>query len=283
MRLLLFLVGVGVLGTAATASADELAPETIVGRWSGSARWKDCTIDGARNVTLSIGWHGGYVLDAGAALDGLPSVSLGAAGNRLTGEKDDLTATVTVARGKATVVLTTGGGCTGTLTLRPAGSGIAACDEWTALATIRAGCDALPVAAGEQDKDVLAANLSGRRTSWAKLKGKARGKEQAACAAQVATLRPQLASAACLGGPLLSTGLPECDAYLLALDRYLQCPQVPVELRAQTRDSIEAVREGWAMLRDPSVPAEARAAARDGCQAARDALAQGMKALGCGP
>jgi len=77
------------------------------------------------------------------------------------------------------------------------------------------------------------------------------------------------------------TGVPECDAYLQAFDRYMQCDKVPQQARDASEDSIAQMRQAWAMLRDPKVPPEAKKAAADACKEAHEALKQSASAMGC--
>jgi hypothetical protein len=77
------------------------------------------------------------------------------------------------------------------------------------------------------------------------------------------------------------TGVAECDAYLAAFDRYMQCDKVPQQAKDASRSGIRQMKEGWAMLRDPDVPAEAKKAAADACKQATDALKQSARAMGC--
>ena len=68
------------------------------------------------------------------------------------------------------------------------------------------------------------------------------------------------------------TGVPECDAYLRAVDRYLQCDKIPQEARDAMKDSIEQQREAFRA---------AGSAAADGCREASDAIKQTADAVGC--
>jgi hypothetical protein len=77
------------------------------------------------------------------------------------------------------------------------------------------------------------------------------------------------------------TGVPACDEYLNAFDRYMSCDKIPQQAKDASRQGIAEMKRGWAMLRDPNVPAEARKAASDACREAVDALRQSAAAMGC--
>jgi hypothetical protein len=78
-----------------------------------------------------------------------------------------------------------------------------------------------------------------------------------------------------------TTGVPECDEYIAAVDQYAACDKVPAEARDAVQQGSAQMRDALSPLKDPTVPAEARKAAAEGCAAARDALRQSMTAMGC--
>jgi hypothetical protein len=79
----------------------------------------------------------------------------------------------------------------------------------------------------------------------------------------------------------VSTGIPACDRYVAAMDKFTQCPAVPQATKDATRQGIDQIKQSWQMLRDPSVPPEAKQAANDACLQAVDALKQAGAAMGC--
>ncbi len=76
-----------------------------------------------------------------------------------------------------------------------------------------------------------------------------------------------------------SSGMASCDAYVAAMERYLECDKIPQKSRDAARQGIEAMRSGWANAED--FPDDVRQQMRDGCQSALDALTRGATALGC--
>ncbi|HTJ42159.1 MAG TPA: hypothetical protein VL463_08685 [Kofleriaceae bacterium] len=89
-------------------------------------------------------------------------------------------------------------------------------------------------------------------------------------------------SAAASGGTASAdTGVPECDDYLKAFDKYMSCDKIPQQAKDASKSGIEQMKQGWAMLKDPNVPAEAKKAAGDACKQAVDALKQSASAMGC--
>ncbi len=89
-------------------------------------------------------------------------------------------------------------------------------------------------------------------------------------------------SAAASGGTASAdTGVPECDDYLKAFDKYMSCDKIPAQAKDASKQGIEQMKQGWAMLKDPNVPAEAKKAAADACKQAVDALKQSASAMGC--
>jgi hypothetical protein len=77
------------------------------------------------------------------------------------------------------------------------------------------------------------------------------------------------------------TGVPECDDYLKSFDKYMSCDKIPQQAKDASKQGIEQMKQGWAMLKDPNVPPEAKKAAGDACKQAVDALKQSASAMGC--
>lgn len=76
-----------------------------------------------------------------------------------------------------------------------------------------------------------------------------------------------------------TTGLPECDDFVRAMDAYLACDKVPQAARDGAREGLEALRAGWAEI--SQLPPEAKRATADGCLQAVEALRQSAAAMGC--
>jgi hypothetical protein len=77
----------------------------------------------------------------------------------------------------------------------------------------------------------------------------------------------------------VSTGLPSCDAYIAAMDRYLECDKIPQATRDAARQGMDAMKHGWGDV--AGLPKDVREQAEDACRQSLDALQQGATALGC--
>jgi hypothetical protein len=99
--------------------------------------------------------------------------------------------------------------------------------------------------------------------------------------AEPAKTEPAAPPAAPAGGAAASTGVPECDEYVAAIEKFTTCDKVPQAARDAQKQSLDAMKQGWASLSDPATPAEAKKAAADGCKTAVDALKQAATASGC--
>ncbi len=102
----------------------------------------------------------------------------------------------------------------------------------------------------------------------------------AASAPIVASTLPAAAPAAIVADGE-GTGVPECDAYVAAIERYAACDKVPPSAREAMRASSAQVREAFRTLRDAAP--EARRAAAEACTQAVEAFAQSFTAMGCAP
>jgi hypothetical protein len=80
-----------------------------------------------------------------------------------------------------------------------------------------------------------------------------------------------------------STGVAECDAYLAALEKYMQCDKVPQAVRDAQAQSAQQMRTSWATW--ASLPEESRKVAQDAaktsCTTALATLRTGATASGC--
>jgi hypothetical protein len=79
--------------------------------------------------------------------------------------------------------------------------------------------------------------------------------------------------------PAGSSGIPECDAYVAAMDTYMACDKVPQSARDAARQGIEAMKQGWADA--DQMPDDIRKMAADSCKQALDAMRQSTDATGC--
>src|SRR5688572_2874949 len=59
------------------------------------------------------------------------------------------------------------------------------------------------------------------------------------------------------------SGIAECDAYTKTFEKYVACDKVPAQAKDASKQSLEAMKQGWAQFKDPNVPAEAKKAAAD--------------------
>lgn len=80
-----------------------------------------------------------------------------------------------------------------------------------------------------------------------------------------------------------STGVAECDSYLAALDKYMQCDKVPQAVRDAQKQSAQQMRNSWSTW--SSLPEASRKAAQDAaktsCTTALAALKQAATASNC--
>ena len=80
-----------------------------------------------------------------------------------------------------------------------------------------------------------------------------------------------------------STGVPECDSYLKAVEKYLNCNKIPQAARDAQAQSAQQMKNGmsaWA-----SMPADQRKMAQDAakssCSQGLSAIKQSATAIGC--
>src|SRR5512142_160927 len=80
-----------------------------------------------------------------------------------------------------------------------------------------------------------------------------------------------------------STGVAECDSYLAAVEKYLNCAKVPQAVRDGQAMSAKQMRSSWASW--ATMPEDARkaaqAAAKTSCASALTAVKQAASASGC--
>ena len=80
-----------------------------------------------------------------------------------------------------------------------------------------------------------------------------------------------------------TTGVPECDAYLAAVDKYMACEKVPQVARDAQKQARDQMRSGWASW--SSLPEDSRkmaqANAATACTTALSSLKVAASASGC--
>ncbi len=80
-----------------------------------------------------------------------------------------------------------------------------------------------------------------------------------------------------------STGVAECDAYLAAVEKYMNCANVPQAARDAQAQGAKQMRTSWSAW--GSMPEDARkaaqAAAKSSCTTALATLKQAASATGC--
>ena len=137
-------------------------------------------------------------------------------------------------------------------------------------------------AAGDDRAAALTA-ARGRLAGWKKLRGAKKAAAARACGKDADALAATLTTQTCLPSPDApgSTGVPECDAYIATLERYVQCAKVPVEAKQAVQQAIPQLLDGWKQLRDPGVAPEVRRATADACRQAAGALRQAAAQTGC--
>ncbi len=80
-----------------------------------------------------------------------------------------------------------------------------------------------------------------------------------------------------------TTGVPECDAYLAAVDKYMACEKVPQVARDAQKQARDQMRSGWASW--SSLPEDSRkraqANAATACKTSLSSLKVAASASGC--
>jgi hypothetical protein len=86
---------------------------------------------------------------------------------------------------------------------------------------------------------------------------------------------------AATGSSATSSGIPECDAYLAAVEKYMSCDKIPQATRDATKQGFESTKQSWAALKGSDVPEATKQAVVSGCKQGLDGMAQAAKAMGC--
>ena len=78
-----------------------------------------------------------------------------------------------------------------------------------------------------------------------------------------------------------SNGIKECDAYLDHLKKYVACEKVPQEAKAAAVQSVTAMSEGWAALKDPKATKKQKKDAAKACKDGDKTVQKSAKELAC--
>lgn len=93
---------------------------------------------------------------------------------------------------------------------------------------------------------------------------------------------PKPAEPAPAAGGAAATGVPECDAYIAAIENLAKCDKLPQAARDSMKQSADTMKASWKW---DGMPEEAKktaqAAAGSSCKQATDAVKQSMTAAGC--
>jgi hypothetical protein len=76
-----------------------------------------------------------------------------------------------------------------------------------------------------------------------------------------------------------SGSVPECDAYVAVMEKYITCDKIPQASRDAARQGLDAMKSAW--VNPGAIPADARKAMADACKQGSDAMRQAGIALGC--
>jgi hypothetical protein len=79
-----------------------------------------------------------------------------------------------------------------------------------------------------------------------------------------------------------STGIPECDRYLEAIDRIVACDSVPEDQRDSMREMGREQRQLLEILGDPAIRERRRKSAADACRRGAASLDQAFASGACG-
>ena len=77
----------------------------------------------------------------------------------------------------------------------------------------------------------------------------------------------------------VDTGVKECDDLMAAYEKLFKCDKMPAAAKDAQKQGFEAMKSGWAQLKD--APQASKDAAATGCKASMDGIAQSAKAMGC--
>ena len=265
-------VAIAIAAIAAASPPGPPSPEDLVGTWRGAAAWKGCTVDGNRRVEIPIHYRAGQLLvELAGARDDLGTVTLLPTATGAAGKLHDLRVTLTAGR-RTRLTLSSAAGCVATLELVRDGTGIEACDRLLALDDVAVTCH-------PDDAAGRAAYRTARThaASWKRLRGAKRRAMASTCGANADKVEAALVAQGCLPAPGTpgSTGVPECDAYLAAMQRVTQCPKLAVSARQAMRDAMGQLADSWRALQQPGVSDQARRAAASACTQATRALTPG--------
>lgn len=216
--------------------------ETWVGTWTGTATWKDCTVEGASDLEVEVGWHDGALwIDGAAIYEGLgevaPEVRKGGA---LVHEVDGLTVRLERKKGKALLTLKTAAKCSMSAKLARDGTGLAACDDLIALARVATSC---PLEVDDDPSD----EVEGWR-ALAKAGAKKRKRALARCASRADALRERLVAHDCVPPEDDPVDLAECREVWRVAQKLMRCGHVPVEFKQSTIERMSELRRSLRSL-----------------------------------
>jgi len=249
--------------------------ETWLGTWSGTATWKQCTAEGTADLEVAVRWHDGALwIDGAAIYDGLgevvPEVR---AGGALVHSADGLTVALKKGKkGQAVLTLETAADCRMTARLERAGTGIAACDDLLALATVAAAC---PLEVDDDPFDEVEAWSALDRAGTRKQKRAA-----ASCARRADALRERLVAADCVPPDDDPADLAECRVVWRLAQELLRCGHVPVEFKQSTIESMAELRRSLRSLAGKDGGGEAAAAY---CVESATLVRENLEILRCSP
>jgi hypothetical protein len=260
----------GAIAHADTTRGDRRV-EDWVGVWRGAATWTDCTAPGPDELAIALRWQDlAPVIDGAAIFDGLgelwPEIDEDGV---MTATSNDVTIALRPGkRGKVTIKLTTASQCKMIAKLTRDGTGIAACDDVIALASVASSCGDVTVA----EEPSAHASAAGALT------GKAKKRAAAQCKDDAAELRARLVAAECLpvaNDPSLS---PACEPTWRLVARIGRCDRLPVETKQMALEGAAQLRRS---LRATAGRESAYELAAEQCKAIADDLAVLLELRGC--
>jgi hypothetical protein len=233
-----------VLALVAPAQADRQA-EDWLGTWTGKATWTGCTVEGASTISLAITWRDyGIFVDGAGLYEGLGELAPegrddGGLALDLKDVSFELKRTKAKKGAAAKLELHTAAQCTLTANLTRAGSGIAACDDVIALASVAASCG---VTVDDDPADEVEA--------WQALAGKKAKRAAKACGARATALRERLVAGSCLAPEHDPSRVPACLETWALGQKLFQCPRMSAERQRSTLATINDFRESLRALHD---------------------------------
>lgn len=103
-------------------------------------------------------------------------------------------------------------------------------------------------------------------------------KAHAATTSGAASAKPAAANAKASAG---GSGIPACDAYMAAVQKFMKCDGVPAASKTATQTALKTTKQSLARLKGPNVPAASKQAVATSCTNATAALKKGAAAFHC--